>query len=152
MDELIRVDHVSKRFAGPAGEIEALRGANLHIAAGEFVCLIGASGCGKSTLLRIVAGFEDASEGQVIVSGRPVAGPGPDRGMVFQDYGLFPWMSVRGNIGFGPAARGLARKEVAEIAERYHRHCRPARLRRRLSPPALGRHEAARRHRPGAGQ
>ncbi len=117
--DLIRVDHVTKRFTGPAGEIEALRGADLHIAAGEFVCLIGASGCGKSTLLRIVAGFEEASEGQVIVAGRPVAGPGPDRGMVFQDYGLFPWLSVRGNIGFGPAARGLARKEVADIAERY---------------------------------
>ena len=83
------------------------------------MCLIGASGCGKSTLLRIVAGFEPASEGQVIVAGRPVTGPGPDRGMVFQDYGLFPWLSVRGNIGFGPAARGLGRKEVAEIAERY---------------------------------
>ena len=119
MDELIRVDHVTKRFNGPTGEIEALRGADLHIAAGEFVCLIGASGCGKSTLLRIVAGFEPASEGQVIVAGRPVTGPGPDRGMVFQDYGLFPWLSVRGNIGFGPAARGLGRKEVAEIAERY---------------------------------
>ena len=119
MDELIRVDHVTKRFNGPTGEIEALRGADLHIAAGEFVCLIGASGCGKSTLLRIVAGFEPASEGQVIVAGRPVTGPGPDRGMVFQDYGLFPWLSVRGNIVFGPAARGLGRKEVAEIAERY---------------------------------
>jgi NitT/TauT family transport system ATP-binding protein len=116
---MIAIDGVGKRFAGPAGVIEALRGATLDIAEGSFVCLIGASGCGKSTLLRIIAGFELPSDGTVVVAGKPVAGPGPDRGMVFQDYGLFPWMSVRGNIGFGPAARGLPKREVAEIAERY---------------------------------
>jgi NitT/TauT family transport system ATP-binding protein len=117
--EIIRVDHLTKRFAGPAGEIVALQGADLRINEGEFICLIGASGCGKSTLLRIVAGFDTASEGQVVVQGKPVDGPGPNRGMVFQDYGLFPWLSVRRNIGFGPAARGLPKREVAEIVERY---------------------------------
>jgi NitT/TauT family transport system ATP-binding protein len=70
-------------------------------------------------LLRIVAGFEAASEGQVLMAGSPVAGPGPDRGMVFQDYGLFPWLSVRQNIAFGPAARGLPRAKVGEIADRF---------------------------------
>lgn len=119
MAELIRVDYVTKRFDGPAGEIVALERANLSIDQGEFVCLIGASGCGKSTLLRIVAGFEAASEGQVLMAGSPVAGPGPDRGMVFQDYGLFPWLSVRQNIAFGPAARGLPRAKVAEIVDRF---------------------------------
>jgi NitT/TauT family transport system ATP-binding protein len=119
MAELIRVDYVTKRFDGPAGEIVALERANLAIDQGEFVCLIGASGCGKSTLLRIVAGFEAASEGQVLMAGSPVAGPGPDRGMVFQDYGLFPWLSVRQNIAFGPAARGLPRAKVGEIADRF---------------------------------
>jgi NitT/TauT family transport system ATP-binding protein len=115
MGEFLRIDHVSKRFDA----FEALKGADLKIAAGEFVCLIGASGCGKSTLLRIVAGFETASEGQVLMDGRPVDGPGPERGMVFQDYGLFPWLSVRGNIGFGPAARGKPKAEVEAIAERF---------------------------------
>ena len=119
MAELIRVDYVTKRFDGPAGEIVALERANLAIDQGEFVCLIGASGCGKSTLLRIVAGFEAASEGQVLMAGRPVGGPGPDRGMVFQDYGLFPWLSVRQNSAFGPAARGLPRAKVTEIVDRF---------------------------------
>jgi NitT/TauT family transport system ATP-binding protein len=116
---MIRVAGVTKRFAGPAGEIVALREAALDVTEGQFVCLIGASGCGKSTLLRIVAGFEAPSEGAVTVGGRAVEGPGPDRGMVFQDYGLFPWLSVRGNIGFGPAARGRPRAEVAETVDRY---------------------------------
>jgi NitT/TauT family transport system ATP-binding protein len=113
---LIAVDHVTKRFTG---DIIALQSAVLDVAEKEFVCLIGASGCGKSTLLRIIAGFETPSDGTVRVAGRAVTGPGPDRGMVFQDYGLFPWLSVRGNIGFGPVARGLPRAEVAEIVERY---------------------------------
>jgi NitT/TauT family transport system ATP-binding protein len=113
--ELIRVDHVTKRF----GLVTALQGADLRVRRGEFVCLIGASGCGKSTLLRIVAGFEPASEGQVLIDGCVVDAPGPDRGMVFQDYGLFPWLTVRANIGFGPAARGLPRREVAEISDRF---------------------------------
>jgi NitT/TauT family transport system ATP-binding protein len=119
-DPILRIEGVAKRFPAPdGGEIEALRAADLAIAPGEFVCLIGASGCGKSTLLRIVAGFETPSEGRVVMAGAPVAGPGPDRGMVFQDYGLFPWLTVRQNIGFGPAARGLPRAQVADIAERF---------------------------------
>ena len=100
----------SKRYPGG---IEALRKADLIVERGEFICLIGASGCGKSTLLRMIAGFETPTEGEVIMRGKPVTGPGPDRGMVFQDYGLFPWLTVRGNIGFGPAARGKPKAEVA---------------------------------------
>ena len=96
-----------------------MRGANLIIERGEFVCLIGASGCGKSTLLRMIAGFEQVTEGEVVVGGKAVTGPGPDRGMVFQDYGLFPWLTVRGNIAFGPAERGMKKAEVARIAERF---------------------------------
>jgi len=117
--QLIHIDHLTKRFTTAAGEMVALRDADLRVGAGEFVCLIGASGCGKSTLLRIIAGFETATEGQVLISNRPVTAPGPDRGMVFQDYGLFPWLSVRANIAFGPAARGLPRRQVAEIADRF---------------------------------
>ncbi len=99
--------------------MEALRGAELRVERGEFICLLGASGCGKSTLLRVVAGFEAPSAGRVSVSGRPVTGPGPDRGMVFQDYGLFPWLTVRENVGFGPRARGLPRAEVARTTDRF---------------------------------
>jgi NitT/TauT family transport system ATP-binding protein len=113
---MVRLDGVGKIYPGGT---EALRGASLSIGRGEFVCLLGASGCGKSTLLRIAAGFETATAGTVVVGDRAVTGPGPDRGMVFQDYGLFPWMTVRRNIGFGPAVRGLKKAEVARIANRF---------------------------------
>jgi len=118
-DVILHIEGVHKRFASNGGEIEALRAANLTIRRGEFICLIGASGCGKSTLLRMVGGFETPSEGQVLMNGAPVLGPGPDRGMVFQDYGLFPWLTVKRNIGFGPAARGVPRAEVEVIAQRF---------------------------------
>ena len=119
MADAIQVERLTKRFPTPSGEVVALQDATLAVAEGEFVCLIGASGCGKSTLLRIVAGFELPSAGQVTVRGTRVTGPGPDRGMVFQDYGLFPWLSVRRNIGFGPAARGKSRAECAAITDRF---------------------------------
>jgi NitT/TauT family transport system ATP-binding protein len=115
-EPLLRVNSASKRYPGG---IEALRNAQLVIEAGEFVCLIGASGCGKSTLLRMIGGFETVTEGEIIMRGKPVTGPGPDRGMVFQDYGLFPWLTVRGNIAFGPAARGKSKAEVAQTADRF---------------------------------
>ena len=115
----ISVQALTKRFAGPAGDTVALQDATLSVAPGEFVCLIGASGCGKSTLLRIIAGFETATSGAVIVRGKAVQGPGPDRGMVFQDYGLFPWLSVRRNIAFGPESRGKGKTEVAETTRRF---------------------------------
>ncbi len=114
-DALLHITGLGKRF----GATEALRGAELAVARGEFICLLGASGCGKSTLLRIVAGFEPPSVGRVLLGGRAVTGPGPDRGMVFQDYGLFPWLSVRDNVGFGPKARGLPRAQVAAVTERF---------------------------------
>jgi NitT/TauT family transport system ATP-binding protein len=110
---------VGKTYELNGQKIEALRDANLTVRKGEFVCLIGASGCGKSTLLRIVAGFEPPSAGQALMWDKPVGGPAPDRGMVFQDYGLFPWLTVRQNIGFGPASRGLPKKEVRDVVERF---------------------------------
>jgi NitT/TauT family transport system ATP-binding protein len=115
MADIIQVDGVDKRF----GDFLALGDTNLRVKEGEFICLIGPSGCGKSTLLRIIAGFELASDGTTVVAGKEVDGPGPDRGMVFQDYGLFPWLTVRGNIGFGPSARGLPRAKIAEIVDRF---------------------------------
>jgi NitT/TauT family transport system ATP-binding protein len=113
--DIIQVDNVDKRF----GEFLALGDTNLRVKEGEFICLIGPSGCGKSTLLRIIAGFELASDGTTIVAGKEVDGPGPDRGMVFQDYGLFPWLTVRDNIGFGPSARGLPKAQIKETVDRF---------------------------------
>ncbi len=110
---------VSKSFNAGNDVIEALHDINLTMRQGEFVCLIGASGCGKSTLLRIVAGFEAPSIGAVEVSGVPVTGPGSDRGMVFQDYALFPWMTVRQNIGFGPKQKGWSKSRIREITDSY---------------------------------
>jgi len=110
---------VGKRFQVGDGEVEALARIDATIERGAFVCLIGASGCGKSTLLRVVAGFEEPTTGEVLVEGKPVTAPGSDRGMVFQDYALFPWMTVRQNIGFGPRQRQLPRKEVEDIADEF---------------------------------
>src|SRR6266446_583479 len=110
---------VTKRFQVGDGEIEALGRIDAANDSGAFVCLIGASGCGKSTLLRVVAGFEEPTTGEVLVEVKPVTAPGSDRGMVFQDYALFPWMTVRQNIGFGPRQRALPRREVEEIADEF---------------------------------
>ena len=116
---ILDVRGVGKIYELNGQKIEALRGADLVVKKGEFVCLIGPSGCGKSTLLRIVAGFEKPTTGQALMWDKPVTGPAPDRGMVFQDYGLFPWLTVRQNIAFGPASRGLPKAEVRDTVERF---------------------------------
>jgi NitT/TauT family transport system ATP-binding protein len=116
---ILELRGVSKQFEMAGRRVEALRDAHLTVRQGEFVCLIGASGCGKSTLLRIVAGFETTSRGQALMRDTPITGPGPERGMVFQDYGLFPWLTVRGNIAFGPVARGRSANEIKETVERF---------------------------------
>jgi NitT/TauT family transport system ATP-binding protein len=116
---ILDLRNVGKVYELNDQRIEALRDANLVVEKGEFVCLIGASGCGKSTLLRIVAGFEPPSAGEALMWDKAIAGPAPDRGMVFQDYGLFPWLSVRQNIGFGPASRGLPKAELRALVDRF---------------------------------
>ena len=92
----------------------ALRDINLDIPEGQFVCLLGPSGCGKSTLLNAVAGFSLPSSGAITVNGTTVTGPGPDRGMVFQEYALFPWMTVEQNIGFGLEIKGMDKADIAK--------------------------------------
>ena len=116
----VHVAGVGKTYrTGDGRTVEALRGIDLEIAEGEFICVVGASGCGKSTLLRLVAGFEPITDGTLSVDGREVAGPGPDRGVVFQDYGLFPWMTVAANVGYGPRRRKLPADEVEARIRRY---------------------------------
>jgi NitT/TauT family transport system ATP-binding protein len=116
---ILEMKNAGKTYSQSGRTIEALRGASLRVKKGEFVCLIGASGCGKSTLLRMAAGFEAATRGDVLMWGMPISGPGPSRGMVFQDYGLFPWLNVRDNIGFGPKSRGRTKAEISETTDRF---------------------------------
>jgi NitT/TauT family transport system ATP-binding protein/sulfonate transport system ATP-binding protein len=118
-EPLVVIDGVTKFFSVGDDQIEALAPIDLTIYSGQFVCMIGASGCGKSTLLRIIAGFEEPTTGVVSVKGKIVTGPGSDRGMVFQDYALFPWMTVRENIEFGPKQKGLSKAEITTIADEY---------------------------------
>ena len=103
MDEIkIKIDNVKKIYKGQSGkETVALNGVNLEIKQNEFVCVVGPSGCGKTTLLNIIAGLERADEGKVYLDGEEVMGPGNDRGVIFQQYALFPWLTVRKNIEFG---------------------------------------------------
>src|SRR5262245_10629610 len=113
------VQGVSKRFGAGPGAVQALEPLDLSIASGEFVAIVGPSGCGKSTLLNIVAGFETPSGGRLLLDGKPITGPGPERGVVFQQGALFTWMSVADNVAFGPRALGESASEARAIAMRY---------------------------------
>jgi len=113
---ILEVRNLHKRFPTPQGETEALRNVNFQVHRRELVCVIGASGCGKSTLIRILAGLEKQSSGDVLLDGAPVQGPGRDRGMVFQGYSLFPWLSVQRNVMFGPEMSGRSKDEAASAA------------------------------------
>ena len=115
----VLIDSLGKRYGDPETGTLAMADVNVHVKSGEFIAIVGASGCGKSTLLRIVAGFEKATSGSVTVGGKPVTAPGADRGVVFQDYGLFPWLSVRENVMYGPRQKRISRKEAGETADRF---------------------------------
>jgi NitT/TauT family transport system ATP-binding protein len=99
--------------------VEAVREVSLDVPEGEFVSIVGPSGCGKTTILNMVAGFIPSSQGEILVGGRAVAGPGPDRGVVFQSFALFPWKTVLENVAFGPKMRGVARPERERIAREF---------------------------------
>jgi ABC-type nitrate/sulfonate/bicarbonate transport system ATPase subunit len=116
---IIEIRNVGKTFGKGNGRVVALESVNLDIREGEFTVLIGPSGCGKSTLLYLLAGFENPTEGQILLDGTPVDRPGPDRGFVFQDYALFPWKTVLGNVMFGLINNGWGKKEAQEIALEY---------------------------------
>lgn len=104
---ILEVKDLQKVFSTAKGDVTALKNINFKTHRREFVCVIGASGCGKSTLIRILAGLESATAGQVLLDGKAVSGPGPDRGMVFQGYTLFPWLTVKKNVMFGLRSQGM---------------------------------------------
>lgn len=110
---------VSKRFNGRSGMVHALEDICLDVADGEFVVLIGPSGCGKSTLLNVIAGLDPADAGEILENARPVWKPGRDRSVVFQDGGLFPWLTAQKNVEFGLKQMGLPPKERAGRAEQF---------------------------------
>jgi ABC-type nitrate/sulfonate/bicarbonate transport system ATPase subunit len=111
----LHIEGLVKDFTGRhAKVVRALDGIDLTVAHGEIVCIVGASGCGKSTLLNIVAGLERPTTGSVMVGGDEVVGPGPDRGMVFQAYSLYPWRTVAENVAFGLECRRMSRRDRAE--------------------------------------
>ena len=118
-DVVLELKQLGKVFSGPQGDTEALRGLQLNVHRREFVCVIGPSGCGKSTLIRILAGLEKATSGAVLLDGVPVTGPGRDRGMVFQSYSLFPWLTVKGNVMFGPQVAGSSRTMAESRAREW---------------------------------
>lgn len=107
----IEVREVNVNFHSKQSVVEAVKGVSLQVQPGEFVSLIGPSGCGKSTLLNAVAGFTVPNSGAVLLDGAPIKGPGSDRGMVFQQYSLFPWMTVRKNVEFGLKMQGVSLNE-----------------------------------------
>jgi NitT/TauT family transport system ATP-binding protein len=113
----IDVVDVTIVFDSPKGQVIAADRVSFQIRRGEFICLLGPSGCGKSTVLNTIAGFETPYAGSVSVAGKPITGPGPDRGMVFQQPHLFPWKSVRSNISHGPRMLGKSTREARAIAD-----------------------------------
>ena len=113
----IVIEDAAKVFASRNGDTVAFQGVNLAVHEGELLCVLGPSGCGKSTLLNVIAGLDELSHGSVAVAGEPVAGPHYTRGMVFQDYALFPWLTVEENIRFGLDARGFKGDRHAIVAD-----------------------------------
>ena len=114
MSSHISVQGVHKVFQSGGEDVHALKAIDLEVPQGQFVCLLGPSGCGKSTLLNAVAGFSLPSSGDIIVNGSVISDPGPDRGMVFQEYALFPWMTVEQNIAFGLQIKKVAKPAIQE--------------------------------------
>lgn len=113
---ILEVNHLGKTYPSHQGTVEALRDVNFKIHRREFVCVIGPSGCGKSSLIRTLAGLETVTSGEILIDGNPIDGPGQDRGMVFQGYTLFPWLTVKKNVMFGLERAGKSRIEAESDA------------------------------------
>lgn len=115
----VSIQGVEKKYNTRKGEVVALNGVDFDIKENEFICVIGPSGCGKSTLLNIIAGLLEPTSGQILVDGKPINGTGTDRGVVFQQYALFPWLTVKKNVEFGLKLKGLSKEECDAIAMKY---------------------------------
>ena len=115
----VKIDNVVKKFNGRNGEMVALNGVSLDIYENEFVCVVGPSGCGKSTLLNNIGGLDTPTSGHIYVDGKEVDGPSPERGIVFQQYALFPWLTVEKNVQFGLKLQGKSPAECEEITRKY---------------------------------
>jgi NitT/TauT family transport system ATP-binding protein len=115
----LEINQLSKTFATKNGPLLVLDAIDMQVNENEFVCIVGSSGCGKSTLLNIVAGLDTASQGEVLLRGRQIQGPGADRGMVFQNYTLYPWLSVAGNVEFGLKVSKVPKAERKERVQHY---------------------------------
>lgn len=115
----ILAKHIDKVYTSGKKSTKAIEDASIDIQDNDFVCIVGPSGCGKSTILRMLAGLDFPTAGEIIVNDKKVTGPGPDRGMVFQTYTLFPWMTVEENIKFGLKIKKLPKEEQTEITDRY---------------------------------
>jgi NitT/TauT family transport system ATP-binding protein len=118
---LVEVRDLVKTFRRGERVVEAIDRFGLSVEANEFVAIVGPSGCGKSTFLHILGGFEPANGGTILLGGAPIAGPGPDRGMLFQEFALFPWRSVIGNVVWSLEVQGMTKEERLSRAERYLR-------------------------------
>ncbi len=117
----LTIEHLQKTYFDPFADkqVVAIREISLSVDAGDFVAVVGPSGCGKTTLLNTIAGFLAPTAGEIRVDGRAVSGPGPDRGVVFQSFALFPWRSVLDNVAFGPKMRGMPKAKRHEVAREY---------------------------------
>ncbi len=118
-EPLIKIESVYKTFKGVSGDVIALQNVNLDIHENEFVAIVGPSGCGKTTLLNILAGLETYDSGSVTMNNQPIVGPGIDRGVIFQQYALFPWLTVRKNMEFGLKYRNYSKEKQKQIIEHY---------------------------------
>lgn len=118
-DNKLKIENVYKEYDTSKGKMVALNGANLDIAENEFICVVGPSGCGKSTLLNIIAGLLEPTSGTVYLDGKPIEGTGMERGVVFQQYALFPWRTVLKNVMFGPEMKKMPKNQAEEIARKY---------------------------------
>lgn len=119
VNKVFNIRNCNSRSSSRLSQFTALQDINLDIKAGEFMVLVGPSGCGKSTLLDLLGGLSRPSGGKVLIDGKPIEGPALDRGIVFQQYALFPWKTTQGNVEFGLEAKGISKKERAQIAKEY---------------------------------